>query len=83
MIFNCTIKATFEIPDSQMREVVEQFKENWKGSHVDLFPHDLISTARHMSIGKLQYDEDDVECDEPALTESEIPEAMKRKAKRK
>lgn len=74
MKFQCWIKAEYDIPDRKMREVVEQFRKNWEGENVELHPHDLIQTARNLSIGRLSFDSDEgLECEEPPLTEADLP----------
>ena len=73
MKFRCVIKAEYEIPNRKLRKVVEQLKENWKGEPIELFPIDLILLAQSMNIGRLIYDETDIESEEEPLKENEIP----------
>jgi len=79
MKFKCYIKASFEIPDGELRAVVEQHRKNWAPDPAELFPHDLINTARNMGIGTLSWNRNDpeVECDEAKLEESDIPDATR------
>lgn len=81
MKFRCRVSAEYVIPDDQLRAVIDKFKEDWKGEQVELFPHDLINTAKDMGVGELSI-ENDIECDEPPLQESDAPEPRARRGKK-
>lgn len=76
MKFEVTIPAVYTIPDKQVRKVCEALREDWSDADqttFELFPNDIVRKAQSMGIGNLKFDQNEVESNEEALVEADIP----------